>query len=556
MINLDILLDVSEIGGKEVNQDRKVHISDHESGKALLLVADGVGGSKQGEIAAQVIVDTAIALWEKRNEFDSAKIYLEKLSEEANNKIKDQIEKSIKTASTLSAVAIWPGECVSVHAGDSRIYQFNDSGFVKHSRDHSLAYSKFLMGEITEEELATHPTQTQLLSCVDGGDPSFEFTEWNFNSGDVLVVCTDGFWEVYSNDSLYDLIDNPDRNMLFINHFDRVLEERPKHDNTTAIISRVEFEQPSTIKSSAPRNETGVLSSTENSEQSESANSKTFILIALVIIVALAAIFMLSPNEEVKNTESEVNTVPSPSEKPKKADESSDSQKEETNKENTDSDSSDSHGKDAENNNPDNSDAPSSGKTKETNPDDDSEENPDGNSQSLPDLNDGLDSTEGLEIEIEPGKDIKQQLKDSLIKRDVISKESDVILGDAKTDQYSTVRDLQIKVNGIPVFGAQAKLIKTEKGFEIVTGKLANVQAPTEPPKKNFSQCLGEHADLSLSKKADPKGKLYLDAKTGGYLWMSIGVENASLAEFRILFYDADCKIKLKEPLLISQGSN
>ena len=90
MINLELLLDVSEIGGKAVNQDRKTYIVDKENGMALMLVADGVGGSKQGEIAAQIIIDTAHALWKKRQTFDSPKMFLEQLANQANQQIKTQ----------------------------------------------------------------------------------------------------------------------------------------------------------------------------------------------------------------------------------------------------------------------------------------------------------------------------------------------------------------------------------------------------------------------------------------------------------------------------------
>lgn len=546
MINLDILLDVSEIGGKGVNQDRKIHIVDQETGKALLLVADGVGGSKQGEIAAQIIVDTATMLWDKKEQFNSAKAFLDELSKSCNDKVKQQIEKSIKTASTLCAVAIWPEECVSVHAGDSRIYLFNDSGVVKHSRDHSLAYSKFLMGEISEEDLATHPTQTQLLSCVDGGDPSFEFTEWEFNSGDVFVVCTDGFWEIYSNQSLHELILNPDRSMLFVNHFDRILEERPKHDNTTATIAQVNVQQRP--KSSKKAKASGAPESPElanNKDADDNDNTKTYLLIALVVIVALSLIFLLPSNEQVSKVEPEVSNMPSKQNSKSKPDNTKKSDNENTDNNNE----SDLDNSDSDDNSP-------SQEPDQSAPEDSNEDESQDNSEGLPDINEGLDPSEGLEIEIDTSKDIESQVKNSLVQKKIISKESDVVLGDAKKDKYATIRDLRIKVRGIPIFGAQAKLIKTEKGFEVVTGKLANIKAPDKPPERNFSHCLNEHADLTLADNADPQGKLYLDAKTSGYLWMSIAVENATRAEFRVIFHDNDCTIKLKEPLMISKGGN
>ena len=171
----------------------------------------------------------------------------------------------------------------------------------------------------------------------------------------------------------------------------------------------------------------------------------------------------------------------------------------------------------------------------------------------MPDINDGLDDVDGVKIEIKTGQDIKSQIKNQLVQRNIISKESEVILGKAQTDQYSTVRDVKISINGIPVFGAQVKLIKTEKGFEVVTGKLVNITAPTQSPSKDFNTCLSSHANLALTEGADARGQLYLDAKTAGYLWMGYATEISSNADYRVLFYDDNCQIKLQEPLMISQ---
>ena len=586
MINLEILLDVSEIGGKAVNQDRKTFIVDKENDMALILVADGVGGSKQGEIAAQIIVDTAHKLWEKRQTFDSPKLFLEQLANQANEQISTQADNAVKTASTLCAFAIWPDACVSVHAGDSRIYQLNQDGVVKHTKDHSLAFSKFLMGELTKKELATHPTQNQLLSCLDGGDPSLEFTEWSIENNDTIVVCSDGFWEVYTDEELDALIKNPDRKMFFINHFDEVLEARPKHDNTTALIATVTGLGDSASPQTAGSKTDGSKAETvdNNSKHSDSSNSNhseassespssskgiNLILIGAVLVLLVLIYFIFSGDDSSQQTPTEPQSQSTPqSQTDSSADNTSEAEEEKSSEgQESDSAGSNSAESDSEESDSKNSESQDS----ETNTDDsarseddasvdDSNESPSddvdnqGGEQTVPDINDGLDDVGGVKIEIKSGEDIKSQIKDQLVQRKIISKESEVILGKAQTDQYSTVRDVKISINGIPVFGAQVKLIKTEKGFEVVTGKLVNITAPSQPPAKDFNTCLNQHVDLALTEGADARGKLYLDAKTAGYLWMGYATEIDTNADYRVLVYDDDCQIKLKEPLMISQG--
>ncbi|MEF9944002.1 MAG: protein phosphatase 2C domain-containing protein, partial [Burkholderiaceae bacterium] len=53
----------SRKGGRRVNQDRMGYLYTRES--ALLMVADGMGGHARGEVAAEIMVQTLAALFQR-----------------------------------------------------------------------------------------------------------------------------------------------------------------------------------------------------------------------------------------------------------------------------------------------------------------------------------------------------------------------------------------------------------------------------------------------------------------------------------------------------------
>ncbi|MFA3792437.1 PP2C family serine/threonine-protein phosphatase [Aliiglaciecola sp. SL4] len=241
MSNNRIIFEKSEQAGRKYNQDRYAYHLSEDNSDILIVVADGVGGTKQGELAAEIIADKSGVFWQKREEFANGEDFLNTFADECNLAIKQTCEQGTSTAATLTALLQLNGELVSAHAGDSRIYQYDHSGKVKQSKDHSLAYAKFLMGEISEDELATHPSQTQLLNCLDGSESAHcEINQWQLNAGEYFVLCTDGFWEIFDNDETLELIKNDNREYIFANRIDETLQTKPGQDNTTVVLSQLD----------------------------------------------------------------------------------------------------------------------------------------------------------------------------------------------------------------------------------------------------------------------------------------------------------------------------
>jgi serine/threonine protein phosphatase PrpC len=88
------------------------------------------------------------------------------------------------------------GNAYWAHAGDSRLYVLRRGELVAATQDHSRVQMMIEAGEITEEMAARHPERNKIFSCLGGVVPPqiAVAREFPLESGDTIVLSTDGFW--------------------------------------------------------------------------------------------------------------------------------------------------------------------------------------------------------------------------------------------------------------------------------------------------------------------------------------------------------------------------
>jgi len=178
---------------REINEDRCLtkKIGDETW---IMAVADGMGGHRSGEIAADIVKTTL-------NEIDfipaDKEKYLLFLMDEAHNRIKEFAKKNPASngmGTTATMALIHAGEAWWAHVGDSRLYRIRNRILGQATCDQNMAWFLVEEGQITEEEALTHPLRNLLDQSLGQGeypcDP--ETGIFALAKGDQLTLMTDG----------------------------------------------------------------------------------------------------------------------------------------------------------------------------------------------------------------------------------------------------------------------------------------------------------------------------------------------------------------------------
>ena len=191
--------ELSLLGNREDNQDRVVVATSDDA--TLILAVDGMGGHIDGARAAELTSEIV------RKEFDAASHpifdpqgFLHLAIGKAHDaliKLGEDLSIEARPRATCAACLIQDGAAYWGHVGDSRIYHLRGQQIQERSRDHSHVETLLQEGLIDESEIADHPMRNFVDSCL-GGDPSLPQMTIPSNKtlelGDVMLVCTDGFW--------------------------------------------------------------------------------------------------------------------------------------------------------------------------------------------------------------------------------------------------------------------------------------------------------------------------------------------------------------------------
>ncbi|HUY84515.1 MAG TPA: protein phosphatase 2C domain-containing protein [Steroidobacteraceae bacterium] len=191
--------DVSLIGYREENQDRVAVASDEHS--ALLVVLDGMGGHADGARAAETALAMLLeAFWQTPHPVFDPLGFLHLALGRAHDAVVELgrgLAVEARPRATCAVCLVQGAAAYWAHVGDSRVYQLRAQRILARTRDHSHVEVLLREGLISEAELQGHPMRNYVECCL-GGDPVLPemsiSARRRLQTGDVLLLCTDGFW--------------------------------------------------------------------------------------------------------------------------------------------------------------------------------------------------------------------------------------------------------------------------------------------------------------------------------------------------------------------------
>lgn len=237
---------------RTVNEDCYYLDPDHE----LILVLDGMGGHRAGEVASRLAMDTIAAFYKahSRNhqdleaieEFDHSFTFqtnlLRQAAFEANRVVlKNSLEHEefVGMGCTLTGMAIHDFVVSMINVGDSRMYLIRNNAIEQISKDHTLAEDQVERGIMSRDE-ARESQLKHILSSVIGVDARIRIhiDELSVFPGDIFLMCSDGLTAVMSDE---EILRKVLETKLGPETLDRLIDEanqRGGPDNTTVTITR------------------------------------------------------------------------------------------------------------------------------------------------------------------------------------------------------------------------------------------------------------------------------------------------------------------------------
>ncbi len=220
---------------------------------AFYMVADGMGGHEAGEVASDTI---SASLKEWLDEFSNRKAgrATQKLGEQPDAALRTAIQAANQAVfnqaqarrnnmgATVTAALIVGEQAFIANVGDSRTYLLRSGELSVITHDHSLVYNLYKAGQITLDEVYTHPQRNQIYRNL-GEKPQVEvdvFTE-TLEAGDLLLLCSDGLWEMVRDPNLRDILRQARTPQEAADQLIAAANRGGGEDNISAIVVRVDM---------------------------------------------------------------------------------------------------------------------------------------------------------------------------------------------------------------------------------------------------------------------------------------------------------------------------
>lgn len=202
----------NRLGNRPSNQDRCTIIERGDS--VLLLLADGMGGHKRGEVAAQEMIDSIGRSFRQQPlPMADAAAFLRNSVTQAHYDIRQrgqQLTPPEFPRTTCVACLIQSGVAHWAHVGDSRLYLLRAHEVMARTRDHTYIEELRQHNVISEQEMSRHPMRNYVTHCLGGPEEAPPITlseETGLRFDDIILLCSDGLWNALDVRGITHLLD-------------------------------------------------------------------------------------------------------------------------------------------------------------------------------------------------------------------------------------------------------------------------------------------------------------------------------------------------------------
>ena len=247
------IFQISRRGGREKNEDRMGYCYTRDAG--LFALADGMGGHPEGDMAAQVALQSLAAIFQREakpsladpirflNEAVMAGHH-QLLHYATSRGLVDTPRTTVVACVLQGAAAYW------AHCGDSRLYLVRGDKLIARTRDHSYTELQETMAKVAQVVPAGEKLNRNVLfTCL--GSPGKPMVDTAgpllMHPGDRVLLCSDGMWSALPDAVITSVIASRSISDAVPELVEQALRQAgPKSDNVTALAVEWESAEDST----------------------------------------------------------------------------------------------------------------------------------------------------------------------------------------------------------------------------------------------------------------------------------------------------------------------
>lgn len=211
----------------------------------IVLVADGMGGHRAGEVASEMAAEfirtCAKKAAGKEISIKTAVSWVRRANKAIFKASNDDIMRS-GMGTTLTFLYFMNGHAMLAHVGDSRCYLIRAGDIFQLTKDHSLVAELVSKGELTAEQAKTHPYRNIITRAL-GTDETVAVDAQNIDieENDVFVLCSDGLSNYVDKSEILKVIQEKDPSQVCETMVQMALDRGGK-DNITVVAAYCSLE--------------------------------------------------------------------------------------------------------------------------------------------------------------------------------------------------------------------------------------------------------------------------------------------------------------------------
>jgi protein phosphatase len=200
---------------RDHNED-SVTILKNANNECLLIVADGMGGHRAGEVASSMVIthmsekfNTLSTIGSKIDAINWLKDNISQINQEILDHTK--VHPEALGMGTTAVMALLTSEyLIFANIGDSSGFVYKNNKLTKVTNDHTLVNLLVASGDLTEEEAKYHPKRNVLMKALGSGEKA-ELDIFDVDTSvDGILLCSDGLTSMLTREQIEKVLNDED----------------------------------------------------------------------------------------------------------------------------------------------------------------------------------------------------------------------------------------------------------------------------------------------------------------------------------------------------------